>query len=240
MIRSIVILCGGQGIRFQKVSSTTPKVLAKIGDITYLDYIIKKCEKYNIDNIILACGHLSHNISKFLRHNYQSKNVILSEEQQPLGTWGAILNAKKYINSNFFFVMNGDTINNLNFTKASQYIKKSNFSGILFGSEVGKKINKETGLFYINQSGQVIQFYEKVNFIKKKRLYKNSGIYLFNKKILEMPNLFKQRSLEYDILPILIKKQRFGFYSENLKFHDFGTLETYNSIISNFEIEEWL
>lgn len=240
MINSIVILCGGKGTRFQKVSSTIPKVLAKIGDITFLDYIIKKCEKYNIENIILASGHLSYKIEDFLKYNYNSKNIVISEEKKPLGTWGAILNAKKHINSNHFFVMNGDTVNNLNFTKALQYIKKSDFSSIMFGSEVNKTNSKETGLFYINQSGEVLEFLEKVQHIEKKQVYRNSGIYLLNKNIFKIPTLLKQKSLEYDVLPILIKNQKFGVYNEKLKFQDFGTLEGYNSIISNFEIEEWL
>ncbi len=240
MTNSIVILCGGQGTRFQKVSSTIPKVLAQIGDITFLDYIIKKCEKYEVENIILASGHLRNKILEFLKKKYKSKNIVISEEVHPLGTWGAIQNAKKYINSNYFFVMNGDTINNLNFTKALQFIKKSNFSSVMFGSIVDKTNNQETGLFSIDQSGQVVGFFEKVNYLKKKYLYKNSGIYLLNKKIFQMPKLFKHRSLEYDVLPILIKSQKFGIYNENVKFHDFGTLERYNSINSNFEIEEWL
>ena len=240
MINSIVILCGGKGTRFQKVSSTIPKVLAKIGDITFLDYIIKKCEKYEVKNIILASGHLSKKISHFLKKNHKTKNIVISEEVQSLGTWGAIQNAKKYINSNYFFVMNGDTINNLNFTTASQFIKKSNFSGLIFGTEVDNTNNLETGLFSIDQSGQIVEFFEKVNYLKKKHLYQNSGIYLFNKEIFQISKLFKQRSLEYDVLPILIKSQKFGIYNENVKFHDFGTLERYNSINSDFEIEEWL
>ena len=50
------------------------------------------------------------------------------------------------------------------------------------GQVIDKTNNQETGLFSIDQSGQVVEFFEKVNYLKNKYLYKNSGIYLLNKK----------------------------------------------------------
>ena len=41
----LILLCGGQGTRFQAVSNTVPKVLIKIGNLTFLDYVINKCIK---------------------------------------------------------------------------------------------------------------------------------------------------------------------------------------------------
>ena len=60
----LILLCGGQGTRFQAVSNTVPKVLIKIGNLTFLDYVINKCIKYKINSIILATGHLQDEIEK--------------------------------------------------------------------------------------------------------------------------------------------------------------------------------
>ena len=54
-----------------------------------------------MENIILASGHLSNKILEFLK-KYKSRNIVISEEVEPLGTWGAIQNAKKYIDSAIF------------------------------------------------------------------------------------------------------------------------------------------
>ena len=36
----------------------------------------------------------------------------------------------------------------------------------MFGSVIDKTNNQETGLFSIDQSGQVVEFFEKVNYLK--------------------------------------------------------------------------
>ena len=52
-----------------KISKDLPKVLTKFGDSTYLEYILKKCMHYKINEITLATGHLHNKIIDFLNEN---------------------------------------------------------------------------------------------------------------------------------------------------------------------------
>ena len=58
-MNNFVILCGGYGTRFQKVSKTLPKILIDIKPgITMLDWLIQEYLPSR-SKILLATGHLS-------------------------------------------------------------------------------------------------------------------------------------------------------------------------------------
>ena len=70
-MNNFVILCGGYGTRFQKVSKTLPKILIDIKPgITMLDWLIQEYLPSR-SKILLATGHLH---EKYL-NMYQKKNI---------------------------------------------------------------------------------------------------------------------------------------------------------------------
>ena len=234
-----VLLCGGKGTRFKKISTDLPKVLTKFGDNTYLEYILKKCMYYKIKEITLAVGHLHNKIIHFLNENKFNIKINLSIENESLGTWGAIINAKKYINKDLFYVMNGDTLNTLNLSSGLRYYNKNNFDVLLFGSRVNEKIDLDYGYISSDKMHLVNSFAEK-KISKKNVLFKNSGIYLLNKKLIKEFGQQKKSSLERDILPMMVEKKTIGIYNQNIRFFDFGTYERYNLINKNYDILQWI
>lgn len=235
----LILLCGGKGNRFQKVSSNIPKVLASFGKKCYLDFVVEKCLKYSIGKLILATGHLHMEVEKYINAKNFDLNIVLSREKEPLGTWGAVLNAKKYINHKNFFVMNGDTFNNLNFIDVAKFKKKINSPVIIFGSHIYKNDENEYGLICVDKNNLVLDFFEKSLGKKKITRYKNSGIYLFENSIIDKFKNHNKASLEREILPLLIKKKLVSVYDKEVKFYDFGTLDRFR-LFKRKDIENWL
>ena len=235
----LILLCGGLGTRFQSVSSKTPKVLTKFYNKNYLDLVIEKCINFKIKSLILATGHLHEEIEKYLRNKLFGLKIILSKENEPLGTWGAILNAKQFIRESKFFVMNGDTFNDLDLISGLKFFSKKRCTVLTFGSEVKLKDDNDYGNIQINEKNQVLDFLEKPKIKNNFCKFRNSGIYLFNSEILNKLSGFKKSSLEKDILPILIKEKLVMIYNESVNFYDFGTLERFEKFM-NFEINKWL
>ena len=64
--------------------------------------ILKKCFK----RIILATGYMGDQIEKYISE-IDNVEIIISREDFPLVLW--LLNAESQINSDTFFVLNGDT-----------------------------------------------------------------------------------------------------------------------------------
>lgn len=235
---NLILLCGGQGTRFSKVSTKIPKVLVKIANKFYLEYVFNKCNKHKIQSIILATGHLHEKVKNYVENSTSNLNIYLSKEETPLGTWGAILNSKKFIDQEYFFVMNGDTFNNLNLNSAYEFQKKNRFECVFFGSKANLNSDTGYGLFRIDNKNTVLSFNDNANF--SNNAYFNSGIYLLKSDILKQYDHFKKGSFEKDIIPLMIKKNYVGFYNKNVKYYDYGTYERYIKIRDTASFQEWV
>ena len=64
---TILILCGGKGLRLRPVTKDTPKPLIKIKNKSILENIIDYFLKFKIDDFIIATGYKHRVIEKFIR-----------------------------------------------------------------------------------------------------------------------------------------------------------------------------
>lgn len=237
----VLILCGGLGKRLNPITLKLPKVLVKIGDTTFLDILIDKISPYKFKNIILCTGYLKDHIKKhfdFYR-NDNCLNIIISEEEIPLGTGGAIKNIKSLIQSEHFMVMNGDSICNIDFNELFEFHIKNDglMSMVLSKSE----LTQDCGNVTIDEHCKITSFNEKItNELSNKSLI-NSGIYLMKKEIFNiMPNI-ETFSLEYDLFPKLCNNKSdnkcYGFVTNN-EVTDIGTPERYKKTINKHKLNE--
>lgn len=222
----VVILCGGLGTRLRPVVSDRPKVLAKIGEKTFLDIFIDSLTKQGFKNIILCVGYLKGQIKNHFDHG-KDYNIMFSEEKEPLGTGGALKKAISLIKSNPFMVMNGDSICKIDFRKFYDF--HVNKKALLSMALVRTKAAQDFGSVVLDDSQRITSFMEKV--VSKDECLINAGIYLMQKDVFSfMPN--KNRfSLEYDFFPKLIEDKCFGFII-NSELIDIGTPERYEKAIN--------
>ncbi len=239
-----VILCGGLGTRLRPIISDRPKILAKIGDMTFLDILLNNISIFGLKNIILCIGHLKYQIRRHFDYYcncYNDYNIIFSEEEKSLGTGGAIKNAQSLIKSDPFIVMNGDSICNIDFREFLNFHihKNALLSMVLTRS----KIYQDFGNITLDESQTIINYQEKEKIIDENKevneanTYEhliNAGIYIMQKDIFSyMPNI-GQFSLEYDFFPKIVsntKNKCFGFITES-ELIDIGTPERYKNAIN--------
>ena len=105
-IKQAVILCGGLGTRLGRITKRIPKPLVVVNNLTVLEHIIKNLSRYGITEVLLLC-HYKSDLFKKKFHNkfYFNIKIKCIIEKSLLGSSGALLNAKKYLKNNFFFVM---------------------------------------------------------------------------------------------------------------------------------------
>ncbi|MDD5473267.1 MAG: sugar phosphate nucleotidyltransferase [Candidatus Methanoperedens sp.] len=221
----VVILCGGLGTRLKEVVFDRPKVLAKIGEITFLDILIKDLTVRGFKNIILCVGYLKDQIKNHFNYD-KDYNITFSEEEDPLGTGGALKKAKPLIKSNPFMVMNGDSICKINYRDFYEFHmnKKAALSMVLARSELAQ----DFGSVVLNDSQRIKSFKEKV--VTRDECLINAGIYLMERDIFSyMPNK-NHFSLEYDLFPKLIEDRCYGFITES-ELVDIGTPQRYEKAI---------
>lgn len=229
-----VILCGGFGTRFQTVSKELPKILVAINSRgSMLDWLLNEYLPQK-SSVILSTGHLHEKIFDYLKkHNYDQK-ITIANETTPLGTGGALCNASRYVDTEEFIALNGDTIQELSI---NSFLEKSDLINDVF-INVGctLKNKKDSGKLLIDDSFFIKKFTEKKlpKLLTKKNLKLVSSLGIYRCKSSFFKSLpISYLSLEEDILPSLVLKDKAKASVFEEDFHDFGTYERYNKLKSN-------
>jgi len=223
-----LVLCGGLGTRLKsQLPPDTPKILAHINGRPFIKYFFHYLENQGIKKIILCTGYGHSAIQEWVNKKYDGEMVIrCSLEEKPLGTGGAIKNAGKMIDSDTFFVINGDTFFNLDYTTfLNSFLKKEATGAVALCK---KSDPSDYGTIKLDSENRVVLYEEKTTSSNSHNLI-NAGIYLFKKNVLnDIPSNIKS-SLEYDIIPKIIRKNKsliYGFqYPDD--FIDIGTPKNY-------------
>ena len=217
-MNDLVILVGGKGTRLGNFTKKIPKPLLKIDkDKTFLDILLSRLIKYNFKKIYLLCSFKKELFfKKYHNKKIHNSKLICIDEGQPKDTGGALYVLKNKIKNNFILI-NGDSYFDFNFNLFIKKVSKKITGIIALTKNHHYKKNKKINNIILNKSGYI-------NYSKFKTNLMNGGIYFFKKKIL---NSIKNKkiSLEDEILPKLIKKNKIkGIYS-NAKFIDIGSIK---------------
>ena len=70
---NVLILCGGRGLRINKLTKNIPKPLIKAFNKPFLYYLIKNLTRYNFNNFYLLTYYKSKKFEKF-KNTYKKKN----------------------------------------------------------------------------------------------------------------------------------------------------------------------
>ena len=112
-----VILAGGRGQRLRPITDYVPKPLAPLANVPILEWQIRYLKRFGVSDVIVCAGYKTDMIRRFVeRRGYD--RVVLSVEDKPLGTGGAIRNAAGLIQGDFY-VLNGDVITDIDIRKIS-------------------------------------------------------------------------------------------------------------------------
>lgn len=217
----VFILCGGLGKRLRKVSQNKPKPMVEIDGRPFISIIINYLVSLGFRRFILGLGYKpSAFVSYFKEHKIPGVQVIFSTESSPLGTGGAVKNAKRLIKSNPFFVLNGDSFSKFSAREFLRLHKdKESLASLLL-----KRIKncRDYGRVKINKDSRIIVYNEKVPCAKSSLI--NSGVYIFDKRIFKVMPKRKAFSLEEDLFPRFVGKDFFGYLKPGY-FIDIGTPE---------------
>jgi NDP-sugar pyrophosphorylase family protein len=111
MIKAI-ILAGGYGTRLGDLTKDLPKPLIEIGGKTVLERLIDRLNLHGISQIIINTHYLPAAINKKLE-----TRALYYHVDRLLGHDGTIFALQEWIKDDYFFVINGDTLSNVNYTK---------------------------------------------------------------------------------------------------------------------------
>lgn len=193
-----IILAGGFGKRLRPLTDTTPKPMLLVADRPILEWQMGWLKSAGVDEFVLCIGHLRQKImDHFGDGSFMGVRVHYVVESEPLGTGGALHNARLYFPESKdepFFVLNGDVISNLDLART---LKASLGLGIN-GALSLVPLPSPYGTVVTDDSKRVLEFKEKPRLLDH---WINAGIYCFRSGIAR--SLPENGSLETDVFPRL-------------------------------------
>ena len=127
---TVVILCGGKGLRLRPITKNIPKPLVKINNKSILEHIIQYFLRFKIKNFIIATGYKNKLIDKFIADKFHNKNIKIVYTGLNSDIITRLNKSSNYSKKNFL-VCYGDTMVDIDLNKYIKfYLKnvKKNFS----------------------------------------------------------------------------------------------------------------
>ena len=232
-----LILCGGLGTRLRALIGAKQKTVAEVNGRPFLFFIIEDLVRQGVRRIVLSTGYQAADLKTALGSHDFGAEIIPSEEEEPLGTGGAIRFAIGKVESEPFFVLNGDSFCQLRYSELLAFHKEK--SALLTMTVAARPDRTDYGTLWLAADGSVQGFTEKepvrtVSVDARENtvfssvgphisaVYVNAGVYCFSRRIFAHMPAAKKFSLEYDLFPALCGRGLCGFVTKG-KFIDIGT-----------------
>ncbi|MBT5406765.1 MAG: nucleotidyltransferase family protein [Gammaproteobacteria bacterium] len=199
---TVIILCGGKGLRLRPLTKDIPKPLVQINDKPILDYILNQFIKYKFDKFIIATGYKSTKIEEFMGNNFTSLDYdIVNSGDSDIIT--RIRDSIKDID-NDFILSYGDTISNIDLTKLIKYHNEDPESVTV----TSFPITIPFGVMEVTTDNYVKSFTEKPVLDS----VMNIGYFFFTKKY---HHLFFNHNSFVDVLSYLAKNKKLKCYKHS-------------------------
>lgn len=224
-----LILAGGAGTRLRPVLAQLNKPMAPIAGKPFLEYLLLQLKKHDIEEVILCIGYKADLIQSYFGTGERwSIQLSYSFETDFRGTAGALKLAENLIQEENFFVMNGDSLLDIELRALMSYHHDMKAIATLALAHVDDA--QRYGGVGLNKLGRVESFIEKR--LGNTEGLINGGVYVFSRKMLNFIPAGQQVSLENDIFPKLIGQDLYGLPSKGY-FVDIGVPTDYMRLQSN-------
>ena len=224
-IKTALILCAGFGKRLNTLTSSIPKPLLKIKNITMLENCINIIIRLGINKILLNTFHLSNQIIDFIRDkNFSIDIEIFEDGKEILNTGGGILNLMSNSQDEDYLIFNPDTLWNEHYINEINKMQSLYFSNQL--SNILLVVNKDLS-YDKNLNGD---FGFKNNLLNK-NLNKNfiyTGCQILNKDLFNKYGV-KNFSIS-EVWNELLKKDKLNGFESFNKFYHLTNLEIFKKL----------
>ena len=200
---TVVILCGGKGLRLRPLTKQLPKPLIKINDKSILENIIKYFLDYKIKKFIIATGYKSNLIDQFIKKKFKKhdiKTIYTGLDSDIIKRIEKVSNySKKHL-----LICYGDTMVDIDLNKYINFYLK-NVKKTLVASY---QLKSSFGILDILKNNDVVNFKEKPTL----NIWFNVGYFIFSS---DNFYLFKKFKKFQELLKFLSKKKLMRAYKHN-------------------------
>ena len=228
----VVIMAGGKGTRIASVNSEVPKPMIPLLNKPILQYEIECLKRQGFCNITLVIGHMGHVVREYFEDGAMfGVHIDYIEENEPLGTAGALYYLKDRIKDDFL-LLNGDIIFDVDLNRFLEAHKKRGTVATILTHPNNHPF--DSGII-VAEKGKVVRWLHK----EDERLWYqnrvNAGLHILSPKIFDYIKELKKTDLDRDLLKPLIVKGELSIYDSPEYVKDMGTPDRYYDVIEDIK-----
>ncbi len=222
MPKRALILAGGKSKPLKSKFKDTPHALTPFKDSTVIEQIIKLFKKYEIQDIIITLHHDADVIQEYLEKKDLGVRIIFIREDFPMGTAGALRNARDYLKSTFFMT-NADELKDVDLKDMYMFHLDHHGKTTITLTTV----NDPSKYGVANLTGyNILNFIEKPSKQNAPSNLINAGLYIMEPEVIDyIPDGFA--TLENDVFPKLAKENNLLGYSFGGQWFSLNSVEEY-------------
>jgi mannose-1-phosphate guanylyltransferase len=211
-----LILAGGFGTRLRPLTKVIPKPLLPVNNVPLLAHqldILGDCE-----GVVLATHYMTDLIVEYITKEGLD-NVIVNPEPTPMGTGGAIRNAR-YLLGDEFFVLNGDIICDADLKELREVGRRNDGFAMLT-----RKVSDASRYGSVDTNDDMITSFDEKASSGTGLI--NAGIYYLTSDVFSYFPKESFVSIEHDVFPRLVRDEKLFSSTYGGPWHDIGTREDY-------------
>lgn len=219
-----VLVVGGLGTRLRPLTVNRPKHLLSVAGVPFLAHQIAKLAAAGIDRVVLATSYRPQEFEQAFGSGRElGVKLVYVNEDQPLGTAGAVRNAANLLNSrptDPVAVLNGDILSGHDLKAQLALHRDCGADVTLHLVEVDDP--RPFGCVPTDRTGLVTAFLEKSPAPASSQI--NAGCYIFNRAVIDEIPSGQVVSIERETFPALLATgRRVMAYADSAYWLDLGT-----------------
>lgn len=202
-----IILAAGHGTRMLPITKTIPKEMLPVGTKPVIHYIVEGLSKAGIRDIVMVTSQSKKAIEDYFDKHYELESLLdkkwkteaLTAIREPLGfanitfvrqsemkgTGHAILQARPWIEDDFFMVLNGDEIHHPKVYQEMIALHQETGKGVMLAKNIPWPEISRYGVFNI-KDGHIVDIVEKPAAHEAPSQYANFTPYIFPREVLDL------------------------------------------------------
>src|SRR5215210_6502116 len=227
-----MVLAAGKGTRLFPLTGEVPKPLAPVADVPIIRHIFDLLARHGVAEAYVNVHYLADALLEAYGEetHINGTTVRLSREDKLTGTAGGVKHLARIASTGgfdeTFVVVSGDALTDIDLQDLLAFHKEKGALATIALHRVYD--TSEFGVVEVDEEGNILSFQEKPDPREAVSTLANTGIYVFEPKVLEYIPEDTFFDFARDVFPLLLEEgERFVGYEGNFYWSDIGSLEAY-------------
>ena len=221
-----LILAGGLGTRLRPLTYTRPKHLLPIANRPHIEHVFDLLLACDVHEVVMLTSYLAGAFESAIeKGSRRGISMEVAHEDEPLGTAGALKNAKRYVGDDTFLAFNGDILTDVDIGPLVRFHRERGAEATILLTPVEDP--SAFGVVPTDPDGRVRGFIEKPPRHEAPTNLINAGIYVLEPSVLTHIPEGEPYSAERGLFPELAAAGTMYALATNAYWMDIGTPQKY-------------